>query len=155
LKEIIAQTDLQGKLGNFLATAEDYDFVRGLHRKNLIIPVVGDFAGRKALAAVGDYVRKQGLTVTAFYTSNVEQYLFDGGSFSAFAHNVRKLPLNERSLFIRAVFHWRYAHPAQLPGHRAATLLQPVRVFLRDFDEGRYQSYPDLITTHYIAVEQP
>ncbi|HET9532868.1 MAG TPA: hypothetical protein VFQ92_21110, partial [Blastocatellia bacterium] len=85
LKEIIAETDLSGKQGSFLASTSDYDFVRGLHRKNMIIPVVGDFGGKKALAAVGDYLRKSGFTVTAFYTSNVEQYLFSGDTFAAFA----------------------------------------------------------------------
>src|SRR5262249_14753037 len=39
-KELLAQTDLGGKQGGFLADVEDYDFLRGLHRKNLIIPVV-------------------------------------------------------------------------------------------------------------------
>jgi hypothetical protein len=48
----------------------------------------------------------------------------------------------------------RYSHPAQLPGHLSTTLLQQITVFLRDFDEGHLQSYPDLITTHYIAVEK-
>ena len=57
VKEIIAETDLNGKQGNFLASVDDYEFVRGLQRKNLIIPVVGDFAGKKALAGVGEYLR--------------------------------------------------------------------------------------------------
>lgn len=153
LKELVVQPDQHGKLGNFLATKEDYEFVRDLHRKNLIIPVVGDFAGKKALAAIGDYLRKGGFTVTAFYTSNVEQYLFQNGVFSGFAENVRKLPINEKSLFIRAVPNTRFSHPAQLPGHRTTTLLQQLTVFLKDFDEGRYQTYSDLVMTHYIAAE--
>ncbi|HEY7545426.1 MAG TPA: hypothetical protein VID27_11110, partial [Blastocatellia bacterium] len=153
-KEIILETDLNGKQGNFLASAEDYDFVRGLHEKNLIIPVVGDFGGKKALAAVGDYLRKNGFTVTAFYTSNVEQYLFEGGLFAPFAENVRKLPINDKSLFIRAIA-GRYPHPARLPGHRLVTLLQKISVFLKDFDEGRYQSYYDLSVTNYIAPDKP
>lgn len=154
LKDLIAQTDLNGKLGNFLTSDEDYDFVRGLHRKNLIIPVVGDFGGKKAIAAVGDYLRKNGFTVTAFYTSNVEQYLFQNNVFEAFANNVRRLPINDRSLFIRSAT-GRFAHPARLPGHRAATLLQQMTIFLKDFDEGRYQSYYDLITINYIAPDKP
>jgi hypothetical protein len=154
LKDLIGQQDQNGKTGHFLAVAEDYDFVRSLHRKNLIIPIVGDFSGKKALAAVGDYLRKNGLTVTAFYTSNVEQFLFDGGSFTAFTDNVRKLPINERSLFIRAVA-GRYPHPAQLPGHRLTTLLQQITVFLKDFDSGHYQNYQDLVTTNYITGEKP
>src|SRR5262249_51737876 len=131
LQEIIAESDLNGKQGNFLVTADDYDFVRNMHRKNLIIPVVGDFAGKKALAAIGDYMRKNGLTVTAFYTSNVEQYLFGSDSFALFAGNVKKLPINEKSLFIRAIA-GRMTHPAHLPGHRLATILQQISVFNKD-----------------------
>lgn len=153
LKDLIVQPDQHGKLGNFLATKEDYEFVRDLHRKNLVIPVVGDFAGKKALAAIGDYLRKGGFTVTAFYTSNVEQYLFQNGVFTGFAENVRKLPITDKSLFIRAVPNTRFTHPAQLPGHRTTTLLQQLTVFLKDFDEGRYQTYSDLVMTHYIAPE--
>jgi len=154
LKDLITQTDLNGKPGNFLASAEDYDFLRNMHRRNLIIPVVGDFGGKKALASVGDYLRKHGLTVTAFYTSNVEQYLFDSASFAAFVANVKKLPITDKSLFIRSAS-GRFQHPARLPGHRSATLLQQMTVFLRDFDDGKYQSYFDLTMTNYIAPDKP
>jgi hypothetical protein len=153
LKELIVQTDLNGKPGNYLVAAEDYDFVREMHLKNLIIPVVGDFAGKKAIAGVGDYLRKNWFTVTAFYTSNVEQYLFESESFATFANNVRKLPINDRSLFIRSAS-GRYSHPARLPGHRSATLLQQISVFLKDFDGGKYQNYFDLIMTNYISAEK-
>jgi hypothetical protein len=154
LGDLIAGTDLQGKPGNFLATADDYDFVRGMHRKNLIIPIVGDFAGKKALAAVGDYLRKSGLTVTAFYTSNVEQYLFQNGVFSGFVDNIRKLPITDHSLFIRSVpARVAYSHPALQPGHMSIALLQQMSVFLQDFDQGHYQTYHDLVTTHYIAAD--
>jgi hypothetical protein len=153
LADLMKQTDLRGKLGNFLAGQDDYDFVRGLHRKNLIIPVVGDFAGKKALGGVGDYLRKTGSIVTAFYTSNVEQYLFESGSFAAFANNVRKLPVNEKSLFIRGV-PGRFSHPARVAGHRSTTLLQQIAVFLREFEEGRYTSYNDLTLTHYISADK-
>jgi len=153
LKQLIEQTDLNGKQGNFLASAEDYEFLRGLNRKNLIIPFVGDFAGKKALAAVGDYLRKNGFTVTAFYTSNVEMVLFQNGIFDDFANNVKKLPVNDRSLIIRAAFS-RFTHPARLSGYGTFTLLQQIPVFLRDFDERRYQSYADVINTHYIAAEK-
>ncbi|HEU4386723.1 MAG TPA: hypothetical protein VFV34_02920 [Blastocatellia bacterium] len=155
LKEIILQPDQWGKLGNFLATRDDYEFVREMHRRNMIIPVVGDFGGKKALAAVGDYLRKNGFTVTAFYVSNVEQYLFQGGSFGEFAENVRKLPINDKSLFIRAVPNMRFWHPASLPGHRLTTLLQYMSVFLKDYDEGHYPGYRELTMTNYIAADYP
>jgi hypothetical protein len=154
LKELILQTDLNNKLGNYLASNEDYNFVRNMHRKNLIIPVVGDFAGKKALRAVGDYLRKNGLTVTAFYTSNVEQYLFQNEVFGGFVENVRTLPIDDHSLFIRSAT-GRFPHPARLPNHRASTLLQQMKLFLKDCDESRYQSYFDLVTMNYIAPDKP
>lgn len=155
MQELILQPDQFGKLGNFLAAKDDYDFVRDMQRRNMIIPVVGDFAGRKALASIGDYLRKTGFTVTAFYTSNVEQYLFQGGVFPIFVDNVRKLPISGRSLFIRGVPNIRFSHPARVSGHMITTLLQHMSVFLKDVDEGAYQSYTDLVTTHYIAGEGP
>ncbi|HEV8483929.1 MAG TPA: hypothetical protein VGV87_10335, partial [Blastocatellia bacterium] len=85
--------------------------------------------------------------------SNVEQYLFEDGSFGSFAANVRKLPINEKSLFIRWVYQ-RYYHPARLAGQRSTSLLQKMSVFLTDFEAGRYQNYTDLITTNYIAPEK-
>ena len=153
LKDLVLQTDLNGKTGSFLASAEDYNFVRDMQKKNLIIPVVGDFGGTKALAAIGDYLRKNGLTVTSFYTSNVEQYLFDSAVFEGFAKNIKKLPINDKSMFIRAVFHMRYTHPARIQNHMSVTLLQQMKVFLKDFDEGLYPSYRELIVTNYIAPD--
>ncbi|MEJ2109778.1 MAG: hypothetical protein P8Z37_07680 [Acidobacteriota bacterium] len=128
-----------------------------MHRKNLIIPVVGDFSGKKALVAVGDYLRKREMTVSVFYVSNVEIVLFDWGSFEQFAdfvENVKKLPTDEKSLLLRSTFSYT-GHPARLPGYQLCNLLQEVSVFLKDFDQHRYKTYLDLITTHYIAPEIP
>jgi hypothetical protein len=153
LKDLILQNDLKGRPGNFLASEEDYQFVRDLQRRNRVIPVVGDFAGPKALASVGEYLRKNGYTVSAFYTSNVEQFLFQNGVFAVFAGNVRKLPIDGGSLFIRAVSYRGQPHPANVPGYRTTTVLQKISVFLRDFDAGTYEDYWNLVTTHFIAPE--
>jgi len=153
-RELIVQTDLNSKQGHFLAVVEDYNFVRDMHRKNLIIPVVGDFGGTKALSGIGDYLRKNGLTVTAYYLSNVEQYLFDGSSFEGFAKNVKKLPLTDKSLFIRAVFNMRFSHPAAIPGHLSTTLLQLMTGFVKDFDAGKYHDYGDVIFNNYISAQK-
>ncbi|PYU98144.1 MAG: hypothetical protein DMG10_29045 [Acidobacteria bacterium] len=155
LKELVLESDLHGRPGNFLVTDEDYAFVRDLQRRNRIIPVVGNFSGTKALAAVADYLKKNGYTVSAFYTSNVEQYLFANGTFAAFVENVRKLPITEKSLFIRAFPNMREPHPARIPGHRLTTLLQKVSDFLQDYDKSLYPDYWSLVTTHYIAAEEP
>jgi hypothetical protein len=153
LMEVIAGTDLNGKQGNFLATGEDYDFVRDLQRRNLIIPITGNFAGRKALAAIGQYLHHYGLKVSVFYLSNVEQYLFEDEVFAIFAGNIKKLPIDEQSLFIRSVLA-RFGHPANLPGHQFVTLLQRIPVFLKDFDDGRYRYYAALINSNYIAADR-
>ena len=51
--------------------------------------------------AIGQYVRDHGSTVTAFYLSNVEQYLYQDGKQNTFFDNVATLPLTDRSVFIR------------------------------------------------------
>lgn len=155
LGDLVLETDLQGRPGNFLASDDDYRFVRRLHELNRIIPVTGDFAGPKALASVGAYLKEKGYTVSAFYTSNVEQFLFQNGVFGNFVANVRKLPIDDKSVLIRAVSRMRQTeHPAHQPGHRTTTLLQKISVFLRDQDTYLYPSYWDLVTTHYIAGQK-
>jgi hypothetical protein len=149
LRDIIEQTDPAGRPGNFLASEQDYVFVRDLQRRNRVIPLVGDFAGSKTLKAVGAYLSKNSYSVTAFYTSNVEQYLFQNGVFAAFAGNVKALPIAPDSLFIRAVM--RQPPAVQVPGGRSATLLQKIAVFLKDFDDGIYTDYYRLVSTHFIA----
>jgi len=156
LRTLLAKRDLNGKQGGFLAGADDYDFVRGMQRKNLIIPVVGDFAGKKALASVAAYLREHKLTVSVFYVSNVEIVLLEWGSlvqFSDFVKNVKKLPANSTTLLIRSTFSY-YGHPARLPGYQFCTFLQTLPAFLRDFDAGRYRSYRDLLLADYIAADK-
>ncbi|MEP7271722.1 MAG: hypothetical protein ABI882_09465 [Acidobacteriota bacterium] len=153
LKEVLSETDLTGKQGNFLASADEYRFVREMQLKNLIIPVTGDFAGPRALPAIADFLRKYSLTVSAFYASNVEQYLFDNQVFDDFANNVKKLPVNDQSVFIRSVLS-RFGHPAMSPGHQFAILLQRIPVFIKEFDAGRYRQYQTLINSNYIAPGQ-
>ncbi len=151
LSSLILSTDQYGNLGNFLASAEDYEFVRLMQEQNRIIPLVGDFAGTKALPDVAEYLHQNGYTVTAFYTSNVEQYLFAEGVFDKFAENVRRLPITEHSLFIRAFPNMRDPHPAGIPGHRLTTLLGYIKIFLKDYADGLYGDYWALVTTHFIA----
>jgi hypothetical protein len=147
LKDLLLQKDLHGKPGNFLAGTEDYNFVRNLQNRNMVIPVVGDFGGEKALAAVGEYLRKNKYRVTAFYLSNVEIVLFDfeqRSLFPEFVRNVKSLPTDDRSLFIRSTFSY-YKHPAQQPGYALCTWIQNISSFLKEYDAGGYRQYSDLI----------
>ena len=65
------------------------------------MPIVGDFAGPKALRAVGTYLRERGGVLSAFYVSNVEDYLRRNGVWPAFCANVGSMPLDAGSVFIR------------------------------------------------------
>jgi hypothetical protein len=88
---------------SYLANDANFLFVKSLEEQNLIVPVVGDFGGAKALRALGDYLKERRATVSAFYLSNVEQYLYGAGSWDAFCGNVAALPLDDSSTFIRSV----------------------------------------------------
>jgi hypothetical protein len=149
MSEIVEQLDPDGKPGNFLASPKDYRFVRELQEKNRIIPVVGDFAGGKALKAIARYLRQHSCSVTAFYTSNVEQFLFMNDTFALFVDNVRALPITPGSLFIRSVANmWR----SPVPGTRMATLLQYISTFIKDYDDDLYLDYWTLVNTHSIPL---
>jgi hypothetical protein len=149
LRDLLEQPDPDGKPGNFLSSNEDYQFIRSLHEKNRIIPVVGDFAGPKTLKAIAGYLRDHSCSVSVFYTSNVEMYLFQSGSFDAFVRNVQALPAAPGGLFIRAAnSRGRLAST----GYRMATQLQYFSVFLRDYQDGLYTDYWTLVGTHHIPL---
>lgn len=85
---------------SYLANEENFMVLKDLHTKNLIVPVVGDFGGPKALREVGKYLKNAGAMVSAFYLSNVEQYLGQDGKTTSFLANVATLPIDETSRFI-------------------------------------------------------
>jgi len=96
---LMTTTDGAGKNWSYLATKESYDRVRALHQKNLIVPLVGDFAGPKTIRMTGQYLKEHGATANVFYISNVEDYLQH--AWSAYASNVASLPVDTSSVFIR------------------------------------------------------
>jgi hypothetical protein len=100
--ELMALDDGSGVQRSYLATEDRFLFLRDLQQRNLVVPVVGDFAGPRALRSVGQYARDHGVTVTAFYLSNVEQYLRQNGRWEAFCANVASMPRDEGSTFIRS-----------------------------------------------------
>ena len=100
--DLVMATDGAGLSRGYLANEELFTVIRDLHRRNAIVPVVGNFAGPKALRAVGKYVRDHGATIAAMYLSNVEQYLMQDGIWNVFCGNVASLPLDDKSTFIRS-----------------------------------------------------
>jgi hypothetical protein len=98
---ITSNKDFAGVERSFLANNANYQIVRAMHLKNLVIPIVGDFAGTHALRSIGNYLREHGTTVTAFYVSNVEDYLGRAGNQPAFGANVAALPTNAQSVLLR------------------------------------------------------
>lgn len=101
--QIARTTDSAGANMGFLGTERGYRIVRDLERRNLLIPLVGNFAGPKALRAVGTWLRERSAFVNVFYTSNVEQYLFQqGDEWSRFYTNVGTMPVDPAARFIRS-----------------------------------------------------
>jgi len=99
--ELMTATDQAGVSRSFLASEELFGVMKDLETRNLVVPVVGDFGGPKAIRAIGAYLKSQGAVVGAYYLSNVEQYLYQDGKWEAFCRNVATLPLNAGSTFIR------------------------------------------------------
>ena len=68
----------------------------------MIVPVVGNFGGPKAIRAVATYLKQKEVTVSVFYTSNVEQYLRQDGIWGNFCASSATLPTDAASLFVRS-----------------------------------------------------
>jgi hypothetical protein len=111
--KLTSALDDAGVPRSFLGTDEQYQFIKSLQSRNLIVPIQADFGGPKALRAVGDFLRTRGLTVSAFYISNVEQYLFNprmprapggqeiNGGWQAFYDNLAALPADDATIVLR------------------------------------------------------
>lgn len=140
-RDLMTATDEAGKARGYLATEADYAVLRDMELRNLVIPVVGDFTGAKALQSVASYLKARNAVVGAIYTSNVEQYLFQYGTWPQYYKNVEALPVDGSSTFIRSCFNTC----ASVPWSRSAQLLDPVAALLKDVAAGRLFSYYDLL----------
>lgn len=160
--ELMTRTDKAGRNHSYLASEAHYAVVRDLQRRNLIIPIVGDFAGEHALASVGRYVESQGAVVTAIYTSNVEQYLFQNDLWRRYYDNVAALPTDGTSTFIRSFFphggriRMNPLVTTYVPGvsmtapslylyPESVSLLSPVGELVTAVTDGRISGYLDVI----------
>jgi len=145
--ELMQMTDGEGENRSYMGSEENFRVLQDLEKRNLIVPVVGDFAGPKAIRAVGTYLKQHDAFVTAFYLSNVEQYLFQqDDDWSKFYHNVETIPVDSTAAFIRSVFNG-LAVTSQPSGYglRSASLLSSIPDLLKAFSAGDVRTYSDVI----------
>jgi hypothetical protein len=142
---MMTSTDLAGRSWSYLATEDNFRFVKEMQRKNLIVPLVGDFAGPSVIRNVGRYVREHQATVTAFYVSNVERYLA-GPQWQSFFSNVATLPVDSSSVFIRFV-DTDFTRQLQgwTPEKDVQTGLIPMLELIDLHKAGRLPAYPELL----------
>jgi len=100
--ELMRAADQGGFEHSFLASEEAFLWLKKFETENRLVPVMGDFAGPKTLRAVGQYLSERNATVSAFYLSNVEEYLKQEGKQTAFCANASTLPIDDTSTFIRS-----------------------------------------------------
>jgi hypothetical protein len=149
-EDLMVSGDFEGVNRSYMANDENFQQLKTFEKANRIVPVVGDFAGDKAIRSVAKYLQNHDATVTAFYLSNVEQYLFqDRDSWKRFYSNVAALPLDSSSTFIRSYF--TGSGIGYINGGysfmRSQNLLCPIANTLKAFGEGRIAAYSDLMQT--------
>ena len=120
--DLMTATDSESHARSYLASEEAFAFVKALESKNLVVPIVGDFAGPRALRAVGTYLKSRSAVVSAFYVSNVEQYLRVERVWGSFCGNAARLPIDDSSTFIRAGRGGRYARGGTALTHELTSI---------------------------------
>ena len=143
---LVLATDLAGHQSSYLASEPAFQVVKSLEDRNLVVPVVGDFAGTGALRAVGRYLKAQGEVVKAFYTSNVEEYLVRDGGLSRFARNVRLLPRDRDAVIVRSYFPYGRPHPLHVDGFLSVQVVQRMDRFLSIVPDSGYIGYYELVS---------
>ncbi|MEO5960685.1 MAG: hypothetical protein ABIR80_16350, partial [Opitutaceae bacterium] len=143
LRTLLAENDGAGHQLSFLASEVAFQFVRSLQTRNLIVPVVGDVSGARAMRGIAADMKARGLRLSGFYISNVEYYLFQDRTFDAYIENLRQFPHDERSTVIRSVFpsggNRTLAPP--VPGYYSTSLVQSLDAMLADTAANKYRGY--------------
>jgi hypothetical protein len=142
---LMSMDDGAGLNRGWLGSEAAFQWLRDFQQRNLVIPVVGNFAGPKALRAVADYLREHETKVSAFYTSNVEQYLFQYGISANFYENVSLLPRDSTSTFIRSFpFQVGPVISVRNPGSRLAQTISAMDTVVTAFATGNLTTYAAL-----------
>ncbi|AKT39313.1 hypothetical protein [Chondromyces crocatus] len=146
LRELLVQQDPGGVRRSFLANEASFRFVQQMQREHRIVPVVGDFAGDRAMPAIATLLREKGMEVSVFYVSNVEQYLLEPKVWSRWLRNVAALPVREDGVLVRAYLDQGRRHPRQMQGHRTATVSQRFADFTARQEKKPPRSFWEVVT---------
>jgi hypothetical protein len=153
--QLITATDRAGRQIGYLADEDAFQFVRRMENAGRVVPIVGNVAGPKAVRAIGAYAADHGEKISAFYLSNVEQYLMTReGGFPEFAANVATLPHDAHSVIIRSYFgRWGPWHPLYIPatGNLSTSMIEPIDSFLRRVEADEIHDYNDLVYNGFIS----
>jgi hypothetical protein len=136
--ELMMATDAAGHDWSYLANEDNYKTVRDMQLQNRIVPLVGDFAGPKAIRSVGEYLKSHDARLATFYLSNVEQYL-NPAEMKRFYANVAAVPLDPSSSFIRS------AQGTGVQPGIVQSYISPVQDVIDAVIEGRVQSLNDIL----------
>ena len=150
---VMTETDSAGVNWSYLGSESRFRALKEMQERNLIVPLTGNFAGGKALRALGQWAIAHRVPVTTFYVSNVEQYLYQQGDEARrFYANVASLPIDSTSTFVRSFSRGRFTGvdsglvlKPQSPAGRSLQLASSIHHTLRAFAEGRLTSWLDVI----------
>ena len=81
---------------------------------------------------------------SAFYVSNVENYLFRNGAYTRYIENLKRLPHSDRSVLIRSIF-GGYSLPESAPGYYSTSTVQNLNELLANCAAGKCRSYFELL----------
>lgn len=154
-EDLMTETTRSAQRAHYLNLESDFQFIKRLHAENRLIPVIGDLGGPNTLEKVGRYLKNHRLTISAFYVSNVEFYLFRSGKFAEYMANLQSIPIHEKTVLIRSYFNYWRGHPETVNGYYVTSLLQHADRFLRLHEQNPYSSYWEVVTRDYIPAAIP
>ncbi len=135
LRRLLMATDRAGQRWSYMDSEAAYAFIRELHGRDAIVPVVGDLSGPRALRAIGTEMKATGQSLSVIYVSNAEDYLFRDGRFDPFIRNLNSVPRTPGALLIRSIFR----------GGPSVSEVQRIDELASGVASGRYSTYGDLI----------
>jgi hypothetical protein len=147
-------TDQNKRNWAYLATEATFRWIKDFQTRNLVVPIVADISGPKAMPVIAAYLKTHGIAVSALYASSIEQYLFrQPDAWRRYMKNLAALPIAPRSVVIRTV---RTEAGVVLPpavarqqkelGGRPPSTVASLREFVNAFGAGRLVRYTDVVS---------